>query len=161
MKRIAEAKDRRLLPLTLISENPTMELNPNHIFDGTSKAIDLSKMNVELRKLISLILLHYLYNNPQECLLIIEEAQNIITPRRIEEPPSIAEMIVAELRRHNVGVILIAHHYNDLPNAILNDAYAIVSLSKKSHPFRIEDEKLQNKSKLLFYENGSKVKALR
>jgi ABC-type uncharacterized transport system ATPase subunit len=154
-------KDRRLLPLTLIAENPTMELNPNHIFDGTSKAIDLSKMNVELRKLISLILLHYLYNNPQECLLIIEESQNIITPRRIEEPPSIAEMTVAELRRHNVGVILIAHHYNDLPNAILNDVYAIISLSKKSHPFRVEDEKLQNKSKLLFYENASKIKALR
>jgi hypothetical protein len=140
-----------------------MELNAHLIFDGTSKAIDLSKMNVELRKLISLILLYYLYNNPSECLLVIEEAQNIITPRRIEEPPSIAEMIVAELRRFNVGIILIAHHYKDLPEAILNDAYAIVSLSKKSHPlgFFPIDEKLRNKSKLLFYENGSKIKALR
>ena len=145
----------------MISENPKIELNPAHVFDGSSKAIDLSKMNAELRKLISLILLHYLYNNPQECLLIIEEAQNIITPRRIEEPPSIAEMIVAELRRHNVGVIMIAHHPNDLPISIINDAYAIVSLSKKSIPFRIEDEKMLKKSKLLFYENGAKVKAIR
>jgi hypothetical protein len=138
-----------------------MELNSHILFDGNSKIIDLSKMNAELRKLISLILLHYLYNNPKECLLILEEAQNIIIPRRAEQPPSIAEMIVAELRRFNVGIILIAHHYNDLPNAILNDAYAIVSLSKKSHPFRIEEEKLQKKTKLLFYENGSKIKALR
>jgi len=32
--------------------------------------------------------------------------------------------------------------HNDLPSSIINDAYAIISLSKKSHPFRIEDEKL-------------------
>ncbi|MEM2179092.1 MAG: hypothetical protein QW272_09770 [Candidatus Methanomethylicaceae archaeon] len=153
-------QERRLLPLTLISENPKIELNPAHIFDGSSKAIDLSKLNPELRKLISLILLHYLYNNPNECLLVIEEAQNIITPRRIEEPPSIAEMIVAELRRHNVGVIMIAHNPDDLPRSIINDAYAIVSLSKKSMPFKVEDKKLQKKNKLLFY-NGAKVKALR
>jgi len=160
---LPKLKDRRLLPLTLIAEKPLMELNAHLIFDGASKAIDLSKMNIELKKLISLILLYYLYDNPQQCLLIIEESQNIITPRRIEEPPSIAEMIVAELRRHNVGVILIAHHYKDLPEAILNDAYAIVSLSKKSHPLAYSsiDEKLRNKSKLLFYENGSKIKALR
>jgi hypothetical protein len=160
---LPKLKDRRLLPLTLIGENPTMELNAHLIFDETSKSIDLSKMNVELRKLISLILLYYLYNNPSECLLVIEEAQNIIVPRRAEQPPSIAEMIVAELRRFNVGIILIAHHYNDLPNAILNDAYAIISLSKKSHPLAYSsiDEKLRNKSKLLFYENGAKIKVIR
>jgi hypothetical protein len=160
---ITETQDRRLLPLTLISENPTMELNAHLIFDGTSKAIDLSKMNVELRKLISLILLYYLYNNPTPCILVLEEAQNIVVPRRAEQPPSIAEMIVAELRRYNVGIIMIAHHPSDLPSSILNDAYAIVSLSKKSHPLAYSsiDEKLRNKSKLLFYENGSKIKALR
>jgi len=161
MKRIAEAKDRRLLPLTLISENPIMELNPAHVFDSSSKIIDLSKLNIELKKLISLVLLHYLYNNPKECLLIIEEAQNIVVPRRLEQPPSIAEMIVAEMRRFGIGVILICHHYNDLPSLIINDAYAIISLSKKSHPFKVENQKLAKKNKLLFYENGSKVKALR
>lgn len=145
----------------MISENPKIELNPAHVFDGSSKIIDLSKMNAELRKLISLILLHYLYNNPAECIIVLEEAQNIIIPRGLTEKPSIAEMIVAELRRHNVACILIAHHYNDLPLSIINDAYAIISLSKKSSPFRVDDQKLQKKSKLLFYENGAKVKALR
>jgi len=81
---LPKLKDRRLLPLTLIGENPKMELNSHILFDGTSKSIDLSKMNVELKKLISLILLYYLYNNPQQCLLVLEEAQNIITPRRPE-----------------------------------------------------------------------------
>jgi DNA helicase HerA-like ATPase len=158
---ITEAQDRRLLPLTLISENPTMELNAHLIFDGTSKAIDLSKLNVELRKLISLILLYYLYNNPTPCILVLEEAQNIVVPRRVEQSPSIAEMMIAEMRRFNIGIILIAHNPNDLPSSIINDAYAIISLSKKSMPFRVEDEKLAKKNKLLFYENGAKVKALR
>ncbi|MEO0153685.1 MAG: hypothetical protein ABIL24_08325 [candidate division WOR-3 bacterium] len=153
-------QERRLLPLTLVGERATMELNPSHIFDGESKTIDLSKLNVELKKLISLILLHYLYSNPQPCMLVIEEAQNIIIPRRLEQPPSIAEMIVAELRRFGVGVILVAHNPNDLPFSIINDVYAIISLSKKSIPFKV-DEKLVKKTKLLFYENGSKVKALR
>jgi hypothetical protein len=154
-------KDRRLLPLTLIAEKPLMELNAHLIFDGTSKAIDLSKLNVELRKLISLILLYYLYNNPTPCILVLEESQNIITPRRPEAPPSIGEMMTAEMRRFSIGIILIAHNPNDLPSSIINDAYAIISLSKKSMPFRIEDQKLAKKNKLLFYENGSKVKALR
>jgi len=158
---LPKLKDRRLLPLTLIGENPKMELNSHILFDGTSKSIDLSKMNVELRKLISLILLYYLYNNPTPCILVLEEAQNIVVPRRVEQPPSIAEMMIAELRRYDIGIIMIAHHPSDLPNSILNDAYAIISLSKKSHPFRIEDEKLQKKNKLLFYENGAKIKVIR
>jgi DNA helicase HerA-like ATPase len=145
----------------LIAEKPLMELNAHLIFDGSSKIVDLSKMNIELKKLISLILLYYLYNNPSECLLIIEEAQNIITPRRPEAPPSIGEMMIAEMRRFGIGIILIAHNPNDLPYSILNDAYAIISLSKKSMPFRVEDEKLQKKSKLLFYENGAKIKVIR
>jgi hypothetical protein len=158
---LLKLKDRRLLPLTLIAENPTMELNPNHIFDGNSKIVDLSKMNIELKKLISLLLLYYIYNNPQECLLVLEESQNIITPRRPEAPPSIGEMMIAEMRRFGIGIILIAHNPNDLPSSIINDAYAIISLSKKSMPFKIDDVKLMKKNKLLFYENGAKIKALR
>ena len=67
-------------------------------------------------------------------LLIAEEAQNYVRPRRRDELPSIGERLIFELRSFGVGAILICPDAELLPEAVLKDVGAIISLSPDSLP---------------------------
>jgi hypothetical protein len=67
-------------------------------------------------------------------LVIAEECQNYVRPRRSEELPSMAERTVYELRGFGVGAILVCPDSELLPMAVLKDVGAIVAMSPDSLP---------------------------
>ncbi|MDJ0273910.1 MAG: DUF87 domain-containing protein [Aigarchaeota archaeon] len=67
-------------------------------------------------------------------LIVAEEAQNYIRPRTPDEPPTVGERIVYELRGFGVGVVLICPDPELMPIAITKDVGAIVVTSPDSLP---------------------------
>jgi energy-coupling factor transporter ATP-binding protein EcfA2 len=67
-------------------------------------------------------------------LVVAEESQNYIRHRRPDEPPSMAERTVYELRSFGVGVILVCPDPTLLPEAVVRDVGTIVSLSPDTIP---------------------------
>jgi hypothetical protein len=67
-------------------------------------------------------------------LLIAEEAQNYIRPRRHDELPSLAERLVFELRSFGVGAVLVCPDPELLPSPILKDVGTIIATSPDSLP---------------------------
>lgn len=109
---IAEGLIRRILPLTLDEERRAVNLDG----DGRVVIYDLSELpTYHLKTLYSQIIMWRIYNealknksNTLRKLVIMEEAQNYVRPRRMEAQPSIAERIVNELRAYGYGCILIS-----------------------------------------------------
>ncbi|MEM2692393.1 MAG: DUF87 domain-containing protein [Nitrososphaerota archaeon] len=67
-------------------------------------------------------------------LVICEESQNIIHPRREWEPPGVGERIVYELRSAGVGVVLICPDPELLPPSITLDVGTIISTTADTLP---------------------------
>jgi hypothetical protein len=67
-------------------------------------------------------------------IIIAEECQNYVRGRRFDDPPSIGERVVYELRGFGVGVILVCPDPELLPQGILKDVGAVVSMSPDTLP---------------------------
>jgi hypothetical protein len=67
-------------------------------------------------------------------LLVAEEAQNYVRPRRVEELPSVAERLVYELRAFGVGVVLVCPDPELIPTPVLKDVGTIIATSPDSLP---------------------------
>ena len=67
-------------------------------------------------------------------LLIAEETQNYIRHRRPEEPPTMSERLVYELRALGVGAVLICPDPELIPTPVLRDVGSIISLSPDTLP---------------------------
>jgi DNA segregation ATPase FtsK/SpoIIIE-like protein len=67
-------------------------------------------------------------------LLVAEEAQNYVRPRRVEELPSVAERLVYELRAFGVGVVLVCPDPELIPMPVLRDVGTIIATSPDSLP---------------------------
>jgi energy-coupling factor transporter ATP-binding protein EcfA2 len=72
--------------------------------------------------------------NELRTLLVAEEAQNYVHPRRPNEVPSLAERLIYELRAFGVGVVLVCPDPELLPQGILKDVGTIVAMSPDSLP---------------------------
>ena len=75
--------------------------------------LDLSSLPFEARRLAVNIILRLIYNRVTSrgshgLILVLEEAENVIPPRRFEDPPQGGEVIINELRKWGVSVIAIA-----------------------------------------------------
>jgi len=139
---IAEGLIRRLYLLALDEKRPAT----NSL--GSSKVIiyDLSSLTTyQLRCLYAEIILWRIYNEARakrapakrpklERLLILEEAQNYIRPRRPERAPGIGERIVNELRAYCVGALVISPDPTQLPYHMARDAGAVVSIGYQALP---------------------------
>ncbi len=66
--------------------------------------------------------------------VIAEEAQNYVRPRRLDEPPSIGERAVNELRAFGVGVVMVSPDPEQLPRHMPRDVAAVVSTSIHNLP---------------------------
>ena len=100
-------------------------------------------------------------------LVIAEECQNYIRPRRSEELPSMAERMVYELRSFGVGVVLVCPDPELIPTPVLRDVGTIIAASPDSlprfvlerHLFRASLEEAEDmlkklkKSRLIIYHN--------
>ena len=67
-------------------------------------------------------------------LLILEEGQNYIRPRRPERVPGIGERIVNELRAYGVGALIISPDPTQLPYHMARDAGAVISIGYQGLP---------------------------
>ncbi len=67
-------------------------------------------------------------------IIIAEECQNYVRGRRFDDPPSIGERVVYELRGFGVGVVLVCPDPELLPPSILKDVGAVVAMGPDSLP---------------------------
>jgi hypothetical protein len=67
-------------------------------------------------------------------IIIAEECQNYVRLRRFDDPPSIGERVVYELRGFGIGVVLVCPDPELLPPSIPKDVAAIVSMSADTIP---------------------------
>jgi len=101
-------------------------------------------------------------------IIIAEECQNYVRGRRFDDPPSIGERVVYELRGFGVGVVLVCPDPELLPAAILRDVGTTIAMSPDSlprftlerHLFRASLEEAEDtlkklkKAKMTIYHNG-------
>ena len=136
---IAEGLIRRLLPLVLDERRSAENLEGN----GLVKIYDLSELpTYQLKTLYAEILLWRLYNEARSNrmryglrkLVVCEEAQNYVRPRRRDQPPSIGERVVNELRAYGYGFVLIAPDPDQLPYHMARDSGAVISIGYQGLP---------------------------
>jgi GTPase SAR1 family protein len=77
-------------------------------------------------------------NNKLIEVLIAEECQNYVRGRRFDDPPSIGERIVNELRSYGVGVLLITPDPIQIPIHMARDVGALIAIGSQSLPDFIE-----------------------
>jgi GTPase SAR1 family protein len=70
--------------------------------------------------------------------IVSEECQNYVRGRRFDDPPSIGEKIVNELRSYGVGVLLITPDPVQIPWHIARDVGGLVAIGSQSLPDFIE-----------------------
>jgi GTPase SAR1 family protein len=71
-------------------------------------------------------------------IIIAEECQNYVRGRRPDEPPSIGERIINELRSFGVGVVLIAPDPVQIPWHIARDIGALIAIGNQALPDFLE-----------------------
>jgi ABC-type cobalamin/Fe3+-siderophores transport system ATPase subunit len=77
-------------------------------------------------------------NNKLIEVLIAEECQNYVRGRRFDDPPSIGERIVNELRSYGVGVLLITPDPVQIPWHMARDVGALIAIGSQALPDFIE-----------------------
>jgi len=124
---------RRLLPLTegqagralngestcridsLLSSVVNVELN--HLRDFESRAIFASL-------LLKVVYDYRMFSGVQEMnhVVVVEEARGLVPARRLEDPPTIGEKMVAELRKFGEGMIFIAQFPSQISSEIIKNS---------------------------------------
>mgnify|MGYP001028476101 CR=1 FL=1 len=106
----------------------------------------------EIRKIFTSIFLKLLYDyrtkekfSKLQHVTIIEEARNIIPARRPEDPPSIGEKMISELRKFGEGLVIISQFPTQVSYEILKNA-----ATRICHQIKTEDDRkiLQGAMKL-------------
>jgi GTPase SAR1 family protein len=147
-RRLAEANMaaailRRLYWLQIDEERP----DANVYGSPTMTVYDLSStVSNYLKTLYSLAILSRKYyealrrGNTDELVevLVAEECQNYVRGRRFDDPPSIGERMVNELRSYGVGVLLITPDPVQIPWHMARDVGALIAIGSQSLPDFIE-----------------------
>jgi len=119
-REIRNALLRRLEPLSY------MKLFSGALTIDDIDTIDLSSLTYDAKRLVANVVLRLLYNNPSKRLLVLEEAQNLLIPRRLDQPPSSCELILDEIRKHGVRVLVIAQIPSLVSTTYRNAEYIII-----------------------------------
>jgi len=139
---IAEGLIRRVYLLALDEKRSAT----NTIGSSKVTIYDLSTLpTYQLRCLYAQIILWRIYNNVRSScrpagkprlskLLVLEESQNYIKPRRPERMPNIGERIVNELRGYGVGALIISPDPTQLPYHMARDSGAAISIGYQGLP---------------------------
>jgi hypothetical protein len=70
--------------------------------------------------------------------LVAEECQNYVRGRRTDDPPSIGERIVNELRSYGVGVVLVCPDPVQIPWHMARDVGGLVAIGSQALPDFLE-----------------------
>jgi hypothetical protein len=82
-------------------------------------------------------------NNEIVEVLVAEECQNYVRGRRLEDPPSIGERVINELRSYGIGVLLVSPDPVQLPTHMSRDVGALVAIGSQSLPDFLERMRLR------------------
>jgi DNA helicase HerA-like ATPase len=94
--------------------------------------VDLSSLPYEARRLAVNVLLRLMYNmfsraGPRGAIIVLEEAENVIPARRLEEAPSSGEVILNEVRKWGVSVLAVAQLPSQVsPSTFRNCEYILL-----------------------------------
>ncbi len=102
--------------------------------------IDLSGLTFDAKRLVANVILRLIYNNPTKQLLVIEEAQNVLLPRRLDQPPTSCEIIIDEVRKRGVRVLAVAQIPSLVSTTYRNAEYIIL------HRLNLTAEEAKNMS---------------
>ena len=111
--------------------------------------IDLSSLkDVNSRSIFANMLLKILYDRAVgrsithlEHVTFIDEAQNVIPPRRPEQPRSIGERILAELRKYGEGVVVVTQFPSSISLEVLkNSAIRIIHSIRSGEDLKIIED---------------------
>jgi len=128
---------RRLLPLTQGQVGKAMN-NPSSIqideILSSVACIELGQLrDSQTRSIFTEIIMKMLYEfrtkrrDQLEHLTIVEEARNVVPARRDDDPPSVGERMIAELRKFGESMIFVAQFPTQLASEIVkNSAVRIV-----------------------------------
>lgn len=119
-REIKNALLRRLEPLSYAS------LFSGSLTIDNIDTIDLSGLTFDAKRLVANVVLRLIYNNPTKQLLVLEEAQNLLLPRRPDQPPTSCELILDEIRKHGVRVLAIAQIPSLVSTTYRNAEYVII-----------------------------------
>jgi hypothetical protein len=147
-RRLAEANMaaallRRLYWLQIDEERPDENVYGN----PAVTVYDLSSTGSNyLKTLYSLTILSKKYyealkagpNNELVEVLVAEECQNYVRGRKYNEPPSIGERIVNELRTYGVGVVLVCPDPVQIPWHMTRDVGGLVAIGSQALPDFLE-----------------------
>ncbi|MEM3111418.1 MAG: hypothetical protein QXG41_09710 [Candidatus Caldarchaeum sp.] len=141
---MAAALTRRLLWLQIDEEREAS----NSVGSPTVTIYDMSQLgSVYLKTIYSLVVLTKVYYEAVSegqtlslrRLVVAEECQNYVRGRRFDEPPSIGERIVNELRAYGVGVLLISPDPVQIPWHTARDVAAVVAIGLQAIPDALKD----------------------
>ncbi|MEM2115075.1 MAG: hypothetical protein QXS12_06450 [Candidatus Caldarchaeum sp.] len=141
---MAAALQRRLLWLQIDEEREAH----NTVRSPTVTIYDMSQLgSVYLKTVYSLVALTKAYYEAVSegqtlslrRLVVAEECQNYVRGRRFDEPPSIGERIVNELRAYGVGVLLISPDPVQIPWHMARDVAAVVAIGLQAIPDALKD----------------------
>jgi len=137
---------RRIKPLT--EGQAGMALNVSSAIDLESLlqnfvSIELGHFKEEeVRKIFTSILLKLIYDYRTERapsklqhVTVIEESRSIVPARRLEDPPSIGERMISELRKFGEGVIIISQFPTQISREIVKNA-----ATRICHEVKTEDD---------------------
>ncbi|MEM2851351.1 MAG: ATP-binding protein [Candidatus Bathyarchaeia archaeon] len=96
----------------------------------------------EVRKIFTSILLKLIYDywterapSKLQHVTVIEESRSIVPARRLEDPPSIGERMISELRKFGEGLIIISQFPTQISREILKNA-----ATRICHEVKTEDD---------------------
>jgi energy-coupling factor transporter ATP-binding protein EcfA2 len=140
---MAAALLRRLYWLQIDEERPDISIEDSHdvvVYDlsatGSNYLKTLYALSVLTRKYYE-----SLRRGPSDGLvevIVVEEVQNYVRGRRAEEPPSIGERTVNELRAYGVGVVLVCPDPIQIPWHMARDVGALVAIGSQALPDFLE-----------------------
>jgi hypothetical protein len=147
-RRLAEANMAAALLRRLYWLQIDEERNDQNIYGSPDVVVyDLSSTGSNyLKTLYSLAILSRKYyealktgpGNELVEVLIAEEAQNYVRGRKYNEPPSIGERIVNELRTYGVGVVLVCPDSIQIPWHMTRDVGGLVAIGSQALPDFLE-----------------------
>ncbi|RLF22306.1 MAG: hypothetical protein DRJ68_01720 [Thermoprotei archaeon] len=119
-REIRNALLRRLEPLSYLD-----------LFSGSRgledfDTLDLSGLTYDAKRLVTNVVLRLMYEKPVKDLIVLEEAQNLLTPRRLDQPPSSCELILDEIRKYGVRVVVIAQIPSLVATTYRNAEYILI-----------------------------------
>ncbi len=138
LKKLTEGKAGKAL-------NGPSTADLHQLFSGF-KVVDLSNLgDLTVRSVVAATILKLAYDyftalggsEDLRQVIVVEEASNIMPPRRREDPPGVGERVLMELRKYGVGMIILAQSPAAVSSEVLkNTSIKIVHALRSSEDLR-------------------------